>query len=197
MSMNSITTLTSDDGAVDDFYHEATTGLYESLEKEDDPSNAHLELVGLWKAKNATEHQVRHAIVHAFVKRIMHLITESAVKTQSAVETIFTKYESLVRKSIFDHDLTSKSDQVDFLLLLQRELVGKEKGNQILFFACQTLEGLEADVVEEEGFKAWWADERSVATEELVAVREAAGVFIEWLDEAEEESEEESSEEED
>jgi translation initiation factor eIF-2B subunit epsilon len=52
------------------------------------------------------------------------------------------------------------------------------------------------DVLEEEGFEAWWDNAKSSETEEMEHVRKLAGTFVAWLAEAEEEDSDEEEEEE-
>jgi translation initiation factor eIF-2B subunit epsilon len=94
---------------------------------------------------------------------------------------------------MFDRDSDEKTDQVDFLLLLQQDLVHRPRGETVLLFTAKELYDL--DLFEEEAYEQWWADERSSASEEMRQVRSQ---FVDWLANAEEEesSEEDESEEE-
>ena len=83
------------------------------------------------------------------------------------------------------------ADQVDFLLSLQKDLVHRREGAMVLFALCKELYA--RDILEEEGFEAWWKNERS-ENGEMGKVREKATQFMEWLRSAEEESSEEEEE---
>jgi translation initiation factor eIF-2B subunit epsilon len=83
-------------------------------------------------------------------------------------------------------------DQVDFLLCAQKDLTHRGKGEWILFALCKEL--YEREVLEEEGFQAWWADARSSETAGLAAIRGRTEVFMTWLRDAEEEDSDEEEE---
>jgi len=84
---------------------------------------------------------------------------------------------------------------VDFLICLQKDLVHRNNGAVVLAAVCQQL--YQVEVIEEEGFMKWWNDAEKLGDEEdgeMKNVRERTQVFIDWLQEAEEDdsSEEES-----
>jgi translation initiation factor eIF-2B subunit epsilon len=144
---------------------------------------------------NASDHQLRRAIVTAFMKRTQQLI-EGGKGAGEAVRDIFGTYREVVERCMFDRESHEKTDQVDFLLLLQQDLVHRPRGETVLLFAAKELYDLE--LFEEEAYEQWWADERSSASEEMRQVRGQTQQFIDWLANAEEEesSEEDESEEE-
>lgn len=113
-----------------------------------------------------------------------------------AVRDVFTKYREVVDRIIFDKDTDKKPDQVDLLLLIQQDLVHRNRGETVLLFTAKELYDLE--ILEEEAFEQWWADERSSNSDELRKVRAQTQQFVDWLANAEEDesSEEEGSEEE-
>lgn len=145
---------------------------------------------------NASDHQVRRAVVSSFVKRVTQL-TKSGEAVKSAVAQVFGQHKELIDRSIFDKNAQNKVDQMDFLLLLQADLSNKENGDGILLSAATKL--VELDSIEEDGMLQWWEDEKSTENAEMVRVREKTKSLIEFLqqeseDESEDESEEESEE---
>jgi translation initiation factor eIF-2B subunit epsilon len=175
------------------FDHDATGSIYDSLVQNHDPANIQLELTALRMSTNASDHQVRRAIVLAFVKRIVQLIT-GGTSAKEAVAQVFGKYGDLVERSVFDKGKSKKVDQVDFMVLLQGELKGRENGDVILLVAATKL--VELELVEEEGMVEWWEDAKSKEGEEMERVRGKTGQLVEYLMESEEESSEGSDEEE-
>jgi hypothetical protein len=140
---------------------------------------------------NASEHQLRHAIVAAFVKYIVQQV-KSGTSIRDAVAQVFVKHVDLVNKSIFDKNQPSKADQVDFMISLQKELSHKDGGDQILLSAATKLVELES--VEDDGILQWWDDAKSSESEELKKVKAKTQQLIDFLNQS---SEEESDEEED
>jgi translation initiation factor eIF-2B subunit epsilon len=188
------TTISEDDGGKQ-FHHDATKGLLDAFEQKQDPGVVNLELVGLRMSQDASEHQVRHAVITAFMKRIQNLMESESVGASEAVKDVFTNYKDIVERTIFDKGVDQKTDQVDLLLLIQKDLVRRSKGDTILVFTAKTLYDLE--VIEEEAIEQWWADVRSSADEEMRQVRKQTEQFVEWLANAEEDdSDEDDSEEE-
>lgn len=177
------------------FDHDASASIYDSLVEGHESANIQLELTALRMSTNASDHQVRRAVVTSFVKRIIQLIKSgSAVK--QAVAQVFGQHKELIDRSIFDKNASEKADQVDFMLLLQADLGHKENGDTILLSAATKL--VELDCVEEEGMIQWWEDEKSRENEEMEKVREKTRSLIEFLqqDSEEDEDEDEESEEE-
>lgn len=181
-----------------DFHLEAAASILDGLQKGDLPENILLELNSYRMAVNANPHEVRRAVVAAFVKRISTLIegdTSSglaAISSEAAVKEVIGKYNALVERNIFDQsDQEQKPDQVDFLLLVQNEVAGKVKEEGILLFVAK--EAYFMELVEEDGVLQWWEDERSGA-DGLRSARALMEPFIRFLQEAEEEESEESEE---
>jgi translation initiation factor eIF-2B subunit epsilon len=176
------------------FDHDASASIYDSLVEGHESANIQLELTALRMSTNASDHQVRRAVVSSFVKRITHL-TKSGEPIKSAVAQVFGQHKELIDRSIFDKNASSKDDQVDFMLLLQADLSHKENGEMILLSAATKL--VELDSVEEEGMVQWWEDEKSTENVEMEKVREKTKSLIDFLQqESEEESEEESEDDE-
>ena len=183
-----------------DFHLEATTSIFDGLQKGDLPENIFLELNGYRMAQDASQHEVRHAVVAALMRRISNLIEDDGVaeateaKVREAVETVFRKYKELAQRTIFDKESDDKVDQVDFLMLVQRESVGKTNGRRALL--CVSKEMYDLEIVEEEGVVQWWEDERG-QDGEMGQVRGLTEAFIVWLEEAEEEEEDDDDDDED
>lgn len=178
-----------------DFHLEATASVLDGLQKGDLSENILLELNSYRMSVDANPHEVRHAVVAAFIKRISGLVEENNSSgtiirsPQAAVKEIFGKYQALIERNIFDKDQDKKADQVDFLLLVQKEVIGKAQGDSIMLFVVN--EAYDLEIVEEDGVLQWWEDDRS-NTDELRSVRALTDPFIVFLNEAEEEESETS-----
>ena len=177
------------------FDHDASASIYDSLVEGHESANIQLELTALRMSTNASDHQVRRAVVSSFVKRVMQLI-HSGPSVKQAVTQIFGQHKELIDRSIFDKNASDKADQVDFMLLLQADLGHRENGDAILLSAATKL--VELDSIEEEGMIQWWEDERSRESEEMERVRLKTKSLIEFLqqesdDESEDEDEDEDS----
>ncbi|EEP80604.1 predicted protein [Uncinocarpus reesii 1704] len=195
---DSFGTSVSDDEERGHFHHDAVVSIVDSLKEGLSADVVQLELVGLRMSANASEHQVRRAVVTAFMKHTQRQIDEGSISAGEAVKQLLTKYKEILARIVFDRDHDEKPDQVDLLLLLQQDLAERNKGDTILLFAAKELYDLE--IVEDEAFEQWWEDERSTATEALKKVRQQTQPFIDWLmaeDSDDEESDEESGEDED
>jgi translation initiation factor eIF-2B subunit epsilon len=147
---------------------------------------------------NASDHQVRRAVVTAFVKRI-HQLIKSGIPVKDAVAEVFEAHSELVERCIFDKAQSDKADQVDFLLLLQADVTHKENGDSILLQAATKMSFEE--LIDDEGFYQWWANEKSTESDDMRKVREKTEPLIDFLHrqaaESGSESEEESEEDED
>ncbi len=176
----------SDENVDHDFHTDAASSIFDSLQRGDTADVIQLELMGLRMSTNASDHQVRHAVVTAFLKHIASLMDSSSVGASEAVKTVFAKYKDLVERTIFDKSKQQKQDQVDFLMLAQKDLVHRKKGNMIMLFTVKDLYDLE--ILEEEGVEQWWEDEKSSETEDMRRVRSQTEKFVEWLKNADEDS---------
>jgi translation initiation factor eIF-2B subunit epsilon len=171
------------------FDHDASQSIYDSLEQGHESANIQLELTALRMSTNASDHQVRRAVVSSFVKRILQLI-KSGETTKAAIAQVFGQHKELIDRAIFDKNASSKTDQVDFMLLLQADLSHRENGDSILLSAATKL--TELDCIEEEGIIQWWEDEKGTENADLEKVREKTRALVEFLQqESEDESEEE------
>ena len=185
----------SDDAAENrDFHVEATASILDGLQKGDPADTIILELNGYRMSTNASQHEVRKAVVAAFMKRVSNLSAgdnASGVSAREAVRDVLRKYKGLVERTMFDEEADEKVDQVDFLLLVQKEALGRSNGDQLLLFV--TKEVYDSDIVEEDGVIQWWEDERS-AEGEMGNVRGLTEQFIAFLEEAEEDDSEDDDE---
>jgi translation initiation factor eIF-2B subunit epsilon len=182
----------SDEEEQDHFHHDASVSLFDGLRDGVSADVVQLELVSLRMTANASDVQVRRAIVTSFMKYIQQLM-EGGKGAGDAVHEVFSKYREVVERTLFDRNKEEKKDQVDLLLQMQQDLVHRNKGDTVLLFTAKEL--YELELVDEEAYEQWWDDERSTASDEMKAVRSQAQQFVDWLANAEEE--EESSEEED
>ncbi|KAF2878088.1 heat shock transcription factor 2, partial [Massariosphaeria phaeospora] len=171
------------------FDHDATASIYDSLIEGHESANIQLELTALRMSTNASDHQVRRAIVVSFVKRIAQL-TKSGSGVKVAVGQVFGQHKDLIDRAIFDKKQSSKADQVDFMVLLQSDLAHREGGDVILLNAATKL--LEMDVIEYDGMLQWWDDARAVENEGMEKVREKTSQLIDFINQS---SEEENSDE--
>ncbi|ORY07274.1 translation initiation factor eIF-2B subunit epsilon [Clohesyomyces aquaticus] len=177
------------------FDHDAAASIYDSLVEGHESANIQLELTSLRMSTNASEHQVRRAVVVAFVKRIMQLI-KSGSSVREAVAQVFGQHQELLERIMFDKSESSKADQVDFMLLLQGDLARRESGDSILLVAATKL--AEMDVVENEGMVQWWEDPKSSVDDEMTKVRAKTQQLVDYLNQSsEEESDEDGDEDED
>lgn len=187
-------TSVSEEEKEDHFVQDASVSLYDGLREGVSPDVVQLELVSLRMTANASDNQVRRAVVSAFMKRIQNLLDESQKSASQAVRDIFGTYREIVERCMFDRETAAKPDQVDFLLLLQQDLVTRPKGDTVLLFTAKELYDLE--LIEEEAYEQWWDDERSSGTEDMRKVRAQTQQFVDWLANAEEEDSDEDEEEE-
>lgn len=178
----------------DHFHHDASVSLFDGLRDGVSADVVQLELVSLRMTANASDVQVRRAVVSSFMKYISQLM-EGGKGAGEAVHEVFSKYREVVDRTLFDRNKDVKKDQVDLLLQLQQDLVHRVKGDTILLFTAKEL--YELELVDEEAYEQWWGHEGSSSTEEMRKVRGQAQQFVDWLANAEEESsEEETSDEE-
>ena len=184
---------TSDESAPNkDFYIEATANILEGLQKEEPLDTITLELNSFRMSVDASQHEVRRAVASAFTKRIANLESGGSA-ARDAVHRIFSNYKSLVERTIFDKKSDKKPDQIDFLLGVQKELVPRDKGANLMLFIAK--EAYDQELVEEDGILQWWADQRS-SDGDMARIRALTQAFITFLEDAEEE-EDESEEDED
>ncbi|KAL8853291.1 MAG: hypothetical protein Q9221_001903 [Calogaya cf. arnoldii] len=184
---------TSDEAAPNkDFHVEATASILDGLQKDDLPENVNLELTAFRMTVDASQHEIRRAIVAAFMKRIANL-EASCTGAREAVHKVFSKYQVVVERSLFDRESREKPDQVDFMLCVQRELLSRDNAENLLLFVAK--ETYDLELIEEDGIMQWWPDIRSKHGD-MASIRGLTQQFIDFLQEAEEEDESEDEDEE-
>ncbi|KAI9718150.1 MAG: hypothetical protein M1828_006848 [Chrysothrix sp. TS-e1954] len=192
---SSVTSLTSDDShaaqASKGFLTEASGSIYDSLKQKHDVANIQLELQALRMSSNASEHEVRKAVVSGLVK-----FAVEARKEGTGLKQVLASNKTLVEKTIFDEGEGQPRDQVDFLLLAQNELCKYTDGDTTLAAICNDLylmDDFEEDLFEAEAFQEWWKDERATANDALRQVRNKCQKFMEVLEENEDEEDEDDT----
>ncbi|KAF2195300.1 heat shock transcription factor 2 [Zopfia rhizophila CBS 207.26] len=176
------------------FDHDAAASIYDSLVEGHESANIQLELTSLRMSTNASEHQVRRAVVVAFVKRMTTLIN-SGSSVRDAVAQVFGQHKELLDRTMFDKSNAVKSDQLDFMVLLQADLAHQDNGDSILLSVATKL--VEMDVIEEEGMLLWWEDAKSSEGDAMVKVKEKTRQLIDFLNQSSEEESEEDDDDED
>ncbi|KAF7197379.1 putative translation initiation factor eIF-2B subunit epsilon [Pseudocercospora fuligena] len=166
-----------------DFHNEAVGSLVDDMAKGNDPSNISLELKALILGSNAQDEQIRRATAVAFGKCVSTLI-EAGQSPNSAVTDLLPRYSLLITSIVKEED-----EQAEFLLFLQRDLVHRAQGSKILLFMSNAL--AKDDIIEAEGFEAWWNDEKSSENEQLEEVRKETKQLVDVLCADDESSEEE------
>ncbi|RAL64685.1 hypothetical protein DID88_001717 [Monilinia fructigena] len=198
-------------GSSETFHHDAVQGLLDTLRENGDFDSAKLEFMGLRLSNDADDYQIRRAIAAAFTKFIAESVTSGSKNASEA--TIQALNVAGAQKFLNEVAIGIEKEEEgmkEFLVCLQKGLVGKQNAGAVMASLCQKL--YERDIVSEEAILGWWEDaEKGVGgkgkgktgeadTEggedvEMKKVREKTAVFVAWLREAE--SEESSSEEED
>ena len=176
-----------------DFQVEATASILDGLINGDAPDTIFLELNSYRMSVDVSQHEVRQAVVTAVMRRIAAL-SESSGSPREAVKQVFTSYKSLVERIILDKNADEKSDQVDFLLLVQKDALARPSGGQMLLFIAKEVYDLE--IVEEDGVLQWWEESKS-GEGEMGRVRELTQQFVTFLREAEEDEDSDDEGEED
>ena len=182
-----------------DFHAEATASVLDGIQKGDLSENILLELNSYRMSVDANQHEVRRAVVVAIMKRILGLVSGddslgvARRGPQDAVKEVFGKFRTLVERTIYDKSKGQKDDQVDFLLLVQKEVIGRPLGEYLMLFVAT--EAYDLEIVEEDGVLQWWDDSRS-EDRDMGKVRLLTEKLISFLKEAEEGSEESDADEE-
>jgi translation initiation factor eIF-2B subunit epsilon len=177
------------------FHAEAVDSVYDLIARGQDVNNVQIELQSLRMSTNATEHQVRRALVQGFMKRITQLHEQDA-KLQAAVSSVLGPYKSMLERAVDDvSDDARINNQVDLLLLFQTDAVARKEGDNLLLFLVKDM--VDRDVVEVEAVERWWNDAKSTDKAEMRSVREKTKQLVEFLlEDSEEEDEDEDDEEE-
>lgn len=194
--IDSFGSIASDDsGAIDrhqaaDFHHDAASSIVDSLQKGHDADSIQLELKALTLSSNADGKQVRRAVAVALMKRIATLV-EGGLTPQKAVAQTIPPNRLLVERAVLDRDAKIKTEQIEFLLFMQTDLVHRVKGSKILLFACNAL--AQGELVDDEGLEQWLQDPRSSASEELKEVKKETEEIIGGEDDSEDDESDEDS----
>lgn len=170
-----------------DFHHEATTSIIDALQKGDDADTIQLELQGLKLSSNAEDKQVRRAVATSLMKRLAALV-DSGVSPKDAVAKTLLPNKLIIERCV-GTGREQYEDQVEFLLYMQNDAMRRQQGAKILLHVCTSL--AHNDLVEPEGFEAWWEDARSSSSEELLAVRADTKPLIDVLVDDDDEDEDE------
>jgi len=174
-----------------EFHHEAANSIFDGLQKGQDPDNIQLELKALTLSDNAQGKQIRRAVAVAFAKRMANLV-ETGQSPKDAASGTVTPNKLLIERCV---DTESSEEQVEFLLFLQADMVRRPQGAKVLLFA--SFELANGDLVDADGFKEWWEDPRSSASDELKAVKAETKQVVDFLQDQEEESEEDNDDDDD
>ncbi|KAI6880184.1 translation initiation factor-like protein eif-2b epsilon subunit [Hortaea werneckii] len=174
-----------------DFHHEAANSIFDSLQKGQDPDTIQLELKALTLAANAEGKQIRRAVAVAFAKRMANLVETGKSAKEAASSTVSTN-QLLVERCV---DADSAEEQVEFLLFLQTDLVHRQQGAKLLLFASFQLAN--NDLADADGFRDWWEDERSSASDELKSVKAETKQVVDFLQDQEESSDEDDDDDDD
>ena len=165
--------------------------LFNAMENNHPEEVANLELNGLPMTANANFNQVRRAVVTALIMRIEQVITKEGLKAPVVVDRILKQWVSTFKRSVF-----KPKDESEFLLFAQRECAARSEAlGQVILLNFVKVLNHDMELVEEESINDWWADERSLESEKMVAVRKLTADYVKWLAEAESESESGSEEE--
>ncbi len=175
-----------------DFHLEATSSILDGMTEGHAADTIFLELNGYRMSVDAPPHAVLSSVVSAFMMRVAQLI-DTGTAAREAVHAVFTKYKALADRIILDKAAERKTDQVDFLMSVQKDLSGREKGPELLLFVTKEVYDLE--VVEEDGVLQWWEDERSEKGE-LKRVKGLTEQFVKFLREAEEDDDDDDDDDE-
>lgn len=200
--LSSFASISDDDtaggGSNESFHHEAVAGLLDTLREGKDFDSAKLEFMGLRLSNDATDHQIRRAIATAFTKRIAQLVeNEKMEPLKAASKTFGMKGAEKFLNEVAVGTQKKEEDQVDFIKALQKDLVHRSSGQNILFAVCRTLYDME--VLEEDAFVEWWKECEELGEsedKEMKRVRELTKAFVDWLLTAESEDEDDDDDDE-
>jgi translation initiation factor eIF-2B subunit epsilon len=128
------------------------------------------------------------------IVRFINQQVGTGLTVQAAVEKLLPRFKVLLERTMFDHSAEDKTDQVDFLLLLQQECLRQEKGEDIL--ARLSLRLTVDDVIQAEGLEQWWEDEKSNSGDMGKVRGKTKQVVDAVIGDSDEESEEEDDDEE-
>ncbi|KFY82059.1 hypothetical protein V500_10856 [Pseudogymnoascus sp. VKM F-4518 (FW-2643)] len=174
-----------DESSGQNFHKDAVADVFKTLSESGDFHNTRVEFTSLRLSNNATDHHMHRAIAVGFIKRIVQLIEGGAEPLKAVKQTLAQEGATAFLSDVALGRDKRVGDQADLLTSFQKDLCNREKGEAVLFSLCKEFYDLE--VIEEEGFEAWWKDPKGSETEHMRRVRVMAGGFIAWLEDAEEE----------
>ncbi|KAJ0115874.1 hypothetical protein J7T55_004043 [Diaporthe amygdali] len=174
------------------FHKEAVNGLLDALRgDENDFDGAKLEFMGLRLSQDASDTSVRRAVAAAFVRRAAELLQAGhggpLEPPKAAEKAIASKHGTAKFLREVGVGAGSVAEQVDFILALQKALVGHSEVETLragTLLAAMLQHMYNKDVVEEDGILAWWADKRAADGESMTVVRGRCKVLVDWLEEA-------------
>lgn len=177
------------------FHQEAVDSIYDLITSGQDANNVQIELQSLRMSTNATEHQVRRAVVQGFMKRIAQLYEENG-KLQAAVTAVLRPYRNMLERAVADtqSEEARMDAQRDLLLLFQSDAVERKDGDSLLLFLVKEL--VDKDVIEVEAVEAWWNDPKSTEKASMADVRAKTKQLVEFLLEDSDEDDDEDSDDE-
>ncbi|KAL1899116.1 translation initiation factor eIF-2B epsilon subunit, GEF [Sporothrix stenoceras] len=211
------------------FHTDAVNGLLDALRDDasGDFESARLEFMGLRLSTDASDGAVRRAVAAAFARRACELAAPvdtpgeqgQGLDASKAAERA-VKSKTGAAKFVRDVGVGNgtSDEQVEFVLALQRTLVGmrireekENKGKQIeglaapgTLLAALLQQLYDSDVLDEEGILAWWADGRAAeggsgasGDSSMAGTRERCRVLVEWLETAEEDDSDEDDDDDD
>lgn len=195
------------------FHGDAVVGLLGALRDDDgDFGSAKLEFMSLRFANDASDASVRRAVATALARRAAELLLpengglEPARAADRAVNSKGPSAISFVREVGIGGD-GHTPEQVDFVLALQKTLLSSSSSSSSVARLGTLLAALlqqlyVADVLDEDGIRAWWGDERgqqegSSSTSSMAALRERCRAVIDWLDSAAEEDDDDDDDDDD
>ena len=146
-------------------------------------------------AADATAHQVRKAVVRGLIRHI-----SGSKKAGRQPKEVLSANREIIERTLFDSSNAQKSDQVDFLLLVQGELAKRPDGDSLLKSICYDLymlDDFEKDLFDVDAFKQWWQDKRSTETQEMKSVRQKTAVVMEAIEENEDDEDDEDNDDDD
>ncbi|KAI9653478.1 MAG: hypothetical protein M1831_006026 [Alyxoria varia] len=175
------------------FVLESTSNIFDSLNEGHDATTIHLELQAFRMAMNADEHEVRVAIGTALVQHLE--------RGNISVPEALSRLKLVIERSVFDTAKSLKSDQVDFLLVLQGACrkFSSSNGGEMLFKISKHLYSmdLEEERFDDTAFLQWWEDPRSQGDEEMRKVRAKTEELIQICASTSDEEDEDEDEDED
>lgn len=181
--------------ASENFVQDAAGSIFDSLQKGHSQSTIQLELQAQRMAADATAHQVRKAVVRGLVRHM-----SESKKAGRLPKEVLSANREIIERTLFDSSDAQKSDQVDFLLLVQGDLAKRADGDTLLKSICYDLymlDDFEKDLFDVDAFKQWWQDKRSTETQDMKSVRQRTAVVMEAIEENEDEEDDDEDEEED